>query len=352
MAKQQLQIYTKDNILEFKKYYNKKHDFTKERIFTLQNCIQLYYKNHLSGLKKSTQQSVKAKSTYFLNSPISNLPIKQVSAQKIDLWLEWLKAHKTAKNKSRHSFSRELNILHAILNWYKNYIDESFTVPILKRHKVLCKYKPPVYRRSDYFARPEELHLWITYLRKKKKDPVYWRLAQLMVLTGLRVGEASALVWSDLDFKKKTLNITKTLGWDYHTKEPYLTLSPKNPSSIRQIYLPSILIKILKKIKIEQKTFPVDHIFYNNKKKLLKYNLIQTHFNTAFKACHLPWKSTHICRHSYATMALMATKNLTVVQACLGHNSQKSTEKYAKIISLINTNVAEDIALFWKKHRS
>lgn len=351
MAKQkQPQHYKESNLLEFKQYYNKTHSSTKEEIFTLKSCVKLYYKKHLNGLKKSTQQAVKAKSAYFLDTPISHLPLEQISAHKIDTWLEWLKAHKTAKNKSRLSFCRELNILHAILNWYKNFVDETFIVPILKRHKVLCKYKPISYRRLDYFARPEELHIWIAYLQEKKKDPVYWRLAQLLVLTGLRVGEASGLVWGDLNVKKKYLNITKTLGWDYHTKEPYLSLSLKNPYSIRKIYLPNILIKMFKQMQVEKECLNDDHIFFNSKKKLLKYSSIQTHFNTAFQACNLPWRSTHICRHSYATMALMATKNLTVVQASLGHSSQKTTERYAKVMTLMNTNVAEKVALFWEKH--
>ncbi len=346
----QTQHCKESNLLKFTQYYNKQHTSTKGEVFTLKSCVQLYYKKHLTRLKKSTQQAVKAKSDYFLKTPISHLPLENISAKKIDLWLEWLKAHKTAKNKSRLSFCRELNILHSILNWYKNYIDETFIVPILKRHKVLCKYKPLTHRRADYFARPEELHMWIGYLQKKKKDPVYWRLAQLLVLTGLRVGEAAGLLWSDVNLKKKYLNITKTLGWDYHTREPYISLSPKNFYSIRKIYLPNIIIKMFTEMKTEQECLQSDHIFVSYKKKLLKYSLIQTHFNTGFQACNLPWRSTHICRHSYATMALMATKNLTIVQACLGHSSQKTTERYAKVMTLMNTNVAEEVASFWEKH--
>lgn len=338
-----------NNILLFASYVNKKHTPPKDTIFTLASCVRLYYKKHLEKLKKSTQQGVKAKGVYFLNSPISGLPIKEVSAKKIDLWLEWLKQHKTASNKNRNSFYRELSILHAILNWYKHYIDETFVLPILKRHKVLCNYKTLPQRRPDYFARPEELHQWINYLKKNKQDPVYYLLAQFMVLTGVRVGEACALTWRDVNFKEKTLSITKTLAWDYHSKNPYLNLSPKTPSSVRRIYLAQILIKSLKEFKTTSKN--KDYIFVNTKNKLLKYSVIQSRFNSAFKSCNLPWRSTHICRHSYATMALMATKNLSAVQACLGHSSQKATQRYAKIMSLLNTDIAEDIALFWHKFK-
>ena len=45
-------------------------------------------------------------------------------------------------------------------------------------------------------------------------------------------------------------------------------------------------------------------------------------------ALKLPWSSTHILRHSYATMALIATRDLSFVQASLGHTSSRMTEKY------------------------
>ena len=48
-----------------------------------------------------------------------------------------------------------------------------------------------------------------------------------------------------------------------------------------------------------------------------------------------------ILRHSYATMALIATRDLSSVQASLGHTSSRMTEKYAKVVALLNRNTAE-----------
>ena len=58
-------------------------------------------------------------------------------------------------------------------------------------------------------------------------------------------------------------------------------------------------------------------------------------------ALNLPWRSTHICRHTYATMALMGTKNLSAVQASLGHSQQKMTQRYAKAIALLSSDIGE-----------
>ena len=76
-------------------------------------------------------------------------------------------------------------------------------------------------------------------------------------------------------------------------------------------------------------------LFTDTQGDLLKYNAIQSLFNAGFVALELPWRSTHILRHSYATMALIATRDLSSVQASLGHTSSRITEKYAKVIALL-----------------
>ena len=50
---------------------------------------------------------------------------------------------------------------------------------------------------------------------------------------------------------------------------------------------------------------------------------------------------THILRHSYATIALIATRDLSSVQASLGHTDMKVTQQYAKVVALLNRDTAE-----------
>ena len=58
-------------------------------------------------------------------------------------------------------------------------------------------------------------------------------------------------------------------------------------------------------------------------------------------ALELPWRSTHILRHTYATMALMGTNNLSAVQASLGHSQQRMTQRYAKTVALLSSDIGE-----------
>ena len=310
------------------------------RIFL--EAVKLYQKENLPLLTKSTQQTVEVRYNYFAKGPLAKVKMSQLNDEHIDLWLDWLKEHPTAKNPRRKSFKHELKYLNAILNWYRNFIDFSFIVPITKRHKMKCVYKPIPQRRPDHFIRPEDVRKWIKWLREHRSNPVYWRLATFMILTGARVGEACGLMWDVVDLEKGIARIIRKVSWDQRSKAPYLEERVKTKESFRIIVLPKELVKILKAIRKEHPNRKL--IFSDRHGYFLKYNAIQSSYNHGFMALGLPWRSTHICRHTYATMALFATRDISSVQASLGHANQKMTERYAKIVKLISSDTAEKTA--------
>jgi len=79
----------------------------------------------------------------------------------------------------------------------------------------------------------------------------------------------------------------------------------------------------------------------------LTYGAIKASFNMAFKALGLTWRSTHILRHSYATVALQATGSLSAVQASLGHSSSRMTERYAKVVALLDRETVQKTSKFF-----
>lgn len=180
---------------------------------------------------------------------------------------------------------------------------------------------------------------------KEKRNPVYYQLATFMVLTGARVGEACGLLWEAVDLEDRSARVVRRVAWDHWTRQPRLEETTKTESSVRTLHLPDELVGMLKEMKGgAQDGAPV---FLSKAGELLKYNAIQSAFNAGFEALGLPWRSTHICRHTYATIALLATKDIGAVQASLGHKSYKVTEKYAKIIAHLNRGTAEKTALLF-----
>ena len=131
----------------------------------------------------------------------------------------------------------------------------------------------------------------------------------------------------------------RSVSWDHKTRRPQLEDTTKTESSVRMLLLSDELIELLRQMKEEQKDSEL--VFTDSKGDLLKYRTIQSTFNAGFVALNLPWRSTHILRHSYATMALIATKDLSSVQASLGHASSHMTERYAKVVALLDRNIAQ-----------
>ena len=60
------------------------------------------------------------------------------------------------------------------------------------------------------------------------KNDIYYDLYRFMLLTGIRIGELSALTWEDVDFQRKEIAISKSMKIYYVNKKKYHVIkSPK-----------------------------------------------------------------------------------------------------------------------------
>jgi integrase len=309
---------------------------------TFGGIVDRYLEEGMERLKKSSQQSRLTRVQFFKNTPFETVPMSEFTAKTVDDWVSWLLLHPSRKNPGRKSFLHELKYLTVILNWYRNYVEPTFVVPVVKRHRERVHFKSVAGRQPDYFMKPEEIGAWTEWLKAHRSDPVYWQLAVFMVLTGVRVGEACGLLWDAVDLDTRVARITKSVIWDHWTRNPTLVDTTKTEESSRTIPLAGELVELL--MIIRGTSSGVGPIFQGKEGGLLRYNRIQSAFNKGFIALGLPWRSTHICRHTHATMMLMATGNLSAVQANLGHRSQRVTERYAKAVAVLRSSDANKTA--------
>ncbi|MCZ0931716.1 MAG: site-specific integrase [Oligoflexia bacterium] len=302
------------------------------------DCVDEFCKDVKTRIKKSTFQKYECQLTYLYSSPLANVKMSELKGVKIVEWLNWLKKHPTAKNKGRKSFIHELKLLSNVLNWYRNFLNEDFNVPITKKHKQMCVFKQNKPRRPDYYIQPKDTEAWVKWLKEHRSNPVYWRLAVFMLSTGVRVSEACGLKWEEINLEENIARIIRRVRWDHFTRWPEIEDVTKTDQSSRLIMFPEKLKNVLREMKEEDKS---DFVFTDSKGELLKYNAVQSAFNAGFTALNLPWRSTHICRHTFATVALMTTKNLSAVQASLGHTEIRMTQKYAKTVALLSPETGE-----------
>jgi hypothetical protein len=168
------------------------HDETKKKFesgadepgstLTFGETVSVYQESAFRELRRSSQQSRESRFRYLIESPLAQVLSKDLTPKHIDEWLKWLKGLPTTTLVKRQTFRQELKLLSVILNWFRNEYDHKFTVPIVKRHYKSAFFKPIPVRQQDYYMKPNEVMPWLNAL-KERPDPVYHRIALLMVLT-------------------------------------------------------------------------------------------------------------------------------------------------------------------------
>ncbi len=141
--------------------------------------------------------------------------------------------------------------------------------------------------------------------KKKDQEKIEKVLFLLLYGGGLRVSEACAIKWRDLQTERRTLRV---LG---------------KGNKERLIVLPPICISALKQIKKQ----PANEFVFGEKALHTRtaYEIIR---RRGVQAELLKPLHPHALRHSFATHLLTSGANLRTLQEMLGHESLQATEKY------------------------
>jgi integrase len=144
---------------------------------------------------------------------------------------------------------------------------------------------------------------------------IYW--------TGCRLGEALALQLKDVDFKNRTISITKQVT---HIGNQPTISSPKTENSYRIVPLLPTLESRLKQAKLK----PTDYIVSMGDTPLTKSALARRWVkwcteNDLVDAYGRPIIDRHTIRHQYATTLYEAGIEAKSAQALLGHSDIRTT---------------------------
>lgn len=163
-----------------------------------------------------------------------------------------------------------------------------------------------VINRDDYYQHFSYVSIW------------------LLFMTGLRIGEATALYWNNLDFDTGVLTVNKSLI--YKSQKDYRFGETKTKASNRLIVLDNDTLNLLREWK------NVQYGINNLQPFILSYNGYPTQKNTLSHAIKRYSKQVgihliriHDLRHSHASLLIALGENPLVIRDRLGHEEIETT---------------------------
>jgi integrase len=185
------------------------------------------------------------------------------------------------------------------------------------------KWEPPRYRRIrklPFIPTENEADQLIAGCGKKTAT-----LLQLLKETGMRIGEAWKLQWTDIDFVSNTIRVTPEKG-----SNPRICKASKK------------LVAMLNGLKGKSKS---DWIFgkWIKSQERLFYHQRRSVANK-LKNPRILRMSFHTFRHFYATTLYHKTKDILHVMQMLGHKNIKNTLIYTQLVDLRDDDYVSKVA--------
>jgi len=201
-----------------------------------------------------------------------------------------------------------------------------------------CKI-PKIQKKEMKVLQPDDVSKYLKAAEKRGVLAMFY----LELSTGIRKGELTALLWSDLDIEKKTISVSKQA---YYNGGEVKIIRPKTANSIRKISIAQEVVDLLveehKKHPDSEAMFPstrTGEMFFpdsvvNLHKKILKDAGLE-HFRF------------HDLRHTFATLALQNGVDVKTVSSMLGHyNAGFTLTTYAHATRQMQEDAAQRMGSF------
>lgn len=290
------------------------------------------YKDYITGPSKPVKRGTI--NAYIKNIPplletFGDTPMADIDTQAVCAYMERMKID----GKALHTITNAKSVLSCIFTyWCANYHGTSNPTTLAKPPAGMKRGKrtePTQAQRKLIDAHPEGCGFW----------------AQLFEYTGLRLAEANALQWKDVDFDQNVIRVYTAMPWDRN--HPY-TETPKSEKGYRNVPILTPLRPLL----LEQKNghSETDYVMSGENKPLTeskyewRWSIYCRDLGLAVKQAkhakvkgqpgkiriYYKWKAlvtAHQFRHFYATNLFYAGVPDKVAQKLMGHADIMTTRR-------------------------
>ena len=303
---------------------------------TMNDVFVLYLGSKKNIVKDRTYWELQKTYKRYLYPYWGDLRLRKIRIENIHEFQSFLLNAKTIKNTlySNAMISTIQTRLKSILRYasHNGYISD----PKLTNFNIVKRSNEP--KKEMCFWHPNEYKQFISVV----DDQVYIALFNVLYWCGLRIGEALALRWSDVDLKAKTISISKT-----YTKHRRQTTTPKTRNSYRAVIMPNecfLSVQALYERHSSIIGFDKDKLLFNFDKPL-DDNSIRLKKDKWIAIAKVPRIRIHDFRHSHVSLLINLGFSPFDIAKRLGHTVEMVNDVYGhwfddaqqKMVDKLNT---------------
>lgn len=298
----------------------------KPTITTYKELVALWWESYKNTIKPNSQQSMEGIVRLHILPVFGDYKLDKLTTpviqQQVNKWAD--KANKGEKGAyANYSFLNNIN---------RRILQYGVTMQAIQHNPARDVIIPRKQQNKEHkvkFFSNQELKQFLDYLedldQSSYENLFDYVLYKTLLATGCRIGEALALEWSDIDLKKGTISISKTLNRYQETN------TPKSKAGLREIDIDKATVSLLKQYKKRQQvqSWQLGRsegiVFTPFTTKYAYACLLRKRLQSHFKAAGVPDISFHGFRHTHATIMLYAGIEAKDLQYRLGHSNISMT---------------------------
>ena len=298
----------------------------KPTITTYRELVALWWESYKNTIKPNSQQSMGGIVRLHILPVFGDYKLDKLTTpilqQQVNKWAD--KANKGEKGAyANYSFLNNIN---------RRILQYGVTMQVIQHNPARDVIIPRKQQNKEHkvkFFSNQELKQFLDYLEDLDQSSYEnffdYVLYKTLLASGCRIGEALALEWSDIDLKKGTISISKTLNRYQETN------TPKSKAGLREIDIDKATVSLLKQYKKRQQvqSWQLGRsegiVFTPFTTKYAYACLLRKRLQSHFKAAGVPDISFHGFRHTHATIMLYAGIEAKDLQYRLGHSNISMT---------------------------
>lgn len=197
----------------------------------------------------------------------------------------------------------------------------------------------------------EEQQKFTEYLFSKSiKEEPYKNVYLIQMFMGLRVGEALALRYGDIDLKRNIVRVNKTLTKDKNERV-IMGDSTKTYAGIREIPIPEFIKNsIIEQMQLSENN-PDKQLFISQNGNLVDGKNVNRQLKKCLSEIGITGITTHSLRHTYGTRCVEAGMRAVALQRLMGHTDVSITlNTYTSVFNKYKESELEKLNEYYLKN--